>query len=331
MEKDLELPSLQTILNNCVEGEILQNDPVTASEHMNKSLSICNNIVNEALQNGQSVLCVTLNPSTGIPKGRGVRCEYNGVLYTADFNGLHSMRNVDLQTPLPDCFVKCESLENGEWNGQIDMCLENGHYTGDTANGTPHGHGKVIRYDGSSYAGDWVHGSRVGQGKEVHENGSYYSGQWAGDMPNGYGEYVDETGTYLGQWRDGKRIGNGKFVAGPQTVSQIFHIHYDESGIEIARYTHEEFEIKTLKAQIDELEQKIKNKSDDDVNKCKVCLDAPVTRCLNPCRHACICDSCEKRIKEKEAENQTLASRFGRFKCPICRSICRTSEPIILN
>ena len=53
-----------------------------------------------------------------------------------------------------------------------------GKYTGEWKDGSPHGHGKIIYTDGDMYKGEWKDGRKNGHGKIIYTDGDYnYEGE----------------------------------------------------------------------------------------------------------------------------------------------------------
>lgn len=88
-----------------------------------------------------------------------------------------------------------------------------------------HGFGIQIYYNGEGsttgrYAGDWIFNKKTGDCHMVYQDGSEYRGNLIDGVKNGRGLFVwpKEAGdsksghTYIGQWKDGKMHGKGRFL-----------------------------------------------------------------------------------------------------------------------
>lgn len=126
---------------------------------------------------------------------------------------------------------KHEYLPEVEDAVEIDQS-EGQHYSGEVDDeGRPHGVGKM-EYEKQSYQkwmdedmaietyeGHFEHGKRCGFGRATfYKNGfgtPCYKGNWRDDLPDGEGRYESYGGVtdkwYEGQWKAGKRHGQGKF------------------------------------------------------------------------------------------------------------------------
>jgi hypothetical protein len=83
------------------------------------------------------------------------------------------------------------------------------------------GYGSFVYPDGKTYTGYWKNGKREGKGYTYEKGMVINDGYWkndekitdgciSGDCKNGYGSYDNSGGiTYNGQWKDGKRNGEG--------------------------------------------------------------------------------------------------------------------------
>ncbi|CEM02639.1 unnamed protein product [Vitrella brassicaformis CCMP3155] len=106
-------------------------------------------------------------------------------------------------------------------------------YEGDWQDGKRQGHGIEHASDGQLiYEGEWTNGERTnkGEGKvgfmqvtdDKGELLGYYHGETLNGQPNGKGELRDGTNrvTYKGEWKSGKRHGQGKECAPCQVLNQ---------------------------------------------------------------------------------------------------------------
>ena len=332
-------------VNGQHDGEVNHTTDEQFVRHKLHTIEQCKILAENALNTGDGVLCVTLSRGTGIPLGPGIRSEGNGICASAMFNGsIHHMSDVALATPWQEYYCKGNIL-NGHWHGQCEFSLPIGKYTGRVHNGLKHGHGVLLNPDGTWYDGQWQVDRRHGHGKHSETSNVVYDGQWQNDVHHGIGKMTTETGSYEGSFVNGARK-NGRVTENCLTL-QTFEVSYDEHGSELERKLKQDAEIEILKKRIHELESQdaagyVDNSGNDITNvdssnyntntaTCKVCLENPITKVLRPCNHACICEHCETRIKDKAIQEGTVYSRFGRFKCPICRTMCRSVEDIILS
>lgn len=99
----------------------------------------------------------------------------------------------------------------GQWNGE--------HF---------HGHGLLIRDDGSCYEGEFVWGEAQGRGRYVHLNGSTYEGEWWKDDKSGSGvEIYADGSTYKGQFLLGVKQGMGTYTSSSGLVLYEGLMHGD--------------------------------------------------------------------------------------------------------
>jgi len=63
-------------------------------------------------------------------------------------------------------------------------------------------------------AGEWSDDRRSGQGHYFYANGDEYMGEWQNHLRHGQGRYMYASSglQYEGQWRDGKRTGDGEIT-----------------------------------------------------------------------------------------------------------------------
>ncbi|XP_058107827.1 phosphatidylinositol 4-phosphate 5-kinase 6-like isoform X2 [Magnolia sinica] len=95
---------------------------------------------------------------------------------------------------------------------RADHLLSNGDlYTGEWADGVPHGAGKYIWTDGCMYEGEWSHGNITGRGKFSWPSGATYEGQFRSGFMHGLGAYTGSMGdTYCGSWAMNSKHGEGR-------------------------------------------------------------------------------------------------------------------------
>ena len=75
-------------------------------------------------------------------------------------------------------------------------------------------------------AGEWADDRRTGHGHYFYANGDEYIGDWQNHLRHGQGRYMYASSglQYEGQWRDGKRTGDGEISRiGGQSV-RLTHI-----------------------------------------------------------------------------------------------------------
>jgi len=62
--------------------------------------------------------------------------------------------------------------------------------------------------------GEWADDRRFGQGHYFYANGDEYIGDWQNHLRHGQGRYMYASSglQYEGQWRDGKRTGDGEIT-----------------------------------------------------------------------------------------------------------------------
>ena len=207
--------------------------------------------------------------------------------------------------------------------------------------------GILAREDGTWYEGEWLNGERHGKGCEHFSKDDQYTGDWKNDLYDGKGVLEIPGKRFCGEWRRGIRHKKGCLTTG-WSGEQSFQIEYDVHGNEVSRLTQQEAEIDSLRLQLAEAENRLNTITDDESVQlannqtrqlhstqnesarenvlCKVCFVNPITRVLRPCKHACLCEICEMRIKE-----QTPSRTGARIKCPVCRQVCRSSDEIIIG
>lgn len=93
----------------------------------------------------------------------------------------------------------------------------------DWVNGLKQGRGEMRYASGNTYTGDWVSNEKHGKGVMVWaDHNESYEGEWFAGKPNGYGIHIWKLAAvkyhqfpmfnfYKGEFRDGKRDGNGVF------------------------------------------------------------------------------------------------------------------------
>jgi len=66
----------------------------------------------------------------------------------------------------------------------------------------------------SCVTGEWSDDRRSGQGHYFYANGDEYIGEWQNHLRHGQGKYMYASSglQYEGQWRDGKRTGDGEIT-----------------------------------------------------------------------------------------------------------------------
>ena len=84
-------------------------------------------------------------------------------------------------------------------------------FTGDLADGRPHGSGRLELRSGERFEGNWVAGILDGEGMHLDASGNRYSGTFADSLPHGQGRQAMADGTiYEGGFRNGRRHGAGR-------------------------------------------------------------------------------------------------------------------------
>ncbi|KAK9123287.1 hypothetical protein Sjap_012889 [Stephania japonica] len=99
-----------------------------------------------------------------------------------------------------------------------ERLLANGDlYTGQCADGAPHGVGKYMWVDGCVYLGEWRRGAIMGRGKLCWPGGACYEGDFKNGCMDGKGCYIGANGDiYRGSWMVNLKHGQGakQFVVG---------------------------------------------------------------------------------------------------------------------
>jgi len=100
-------------------------------------------------------------------------------------------------------------------------------YEGETANGKPHGKGKIIKNPGktneTTYEGDFVDGHFHGKGKMKFSNGEVYEGDFVNGSAHGKGKLTSSYGSvYEGDFVDGNKHGKGTYTSDDLTFEGEF-------------------------------------------------------------------------------------------------------------
>lgn len=358
------LPTVGEVLERGLQRESgVEPTEMELKSHTKAAMDRCAVLARGALEHGRGIYCVTVAP-TGEAIGPGTWIQPNGTRLDGVYEGhcLAEVKRAVLSTPWPDVFVK-GNIHDGMLQGEVEVALPNvGRFVGTVIDGRAHGTGVWVRDNGSWFEGNWTNGERSGRGTEHYNDVSFYSGQWSSDLYHGNGELVvDGISKFDGTWSEGVRVGRG-VVTEVTTAPVRFEVEYNESGAEMQRVSAEQAEICRLKEKVEELERAVPSEAGEGDEEapppplspplaprdttspaepgggaggatvCKVCFSSPITRVLRPCAHACLCASCETKIRSAEMRDShgSLHSRLGRFRCPICRSICRAVDEIIL-
>lgn len=110
-----------------------------------------------------------------------------------------------------------ECKEGSQSGNSAEVQLAEGKYTGEMANGKPHGKGIIYfktedNLKRVSYDGDWVNGIKTGKGIMIWKDGNKYIGQFKDDKLNGQGSFFFfDGGKYEGLWKDSQRNGQGSY------------------------------------------------------------------------------------------------------------------------
>ena len=334
-------------------------DPPPRHSNLASIVEQCKSVITNSFHEGNGVLCVPVS-SDGTPNGKGIRLHPNGNCLEGHFESLRDITEAKLSTPYDAYYMK-GSIVQGTLEGAVELSLPDvGRFVGTLCRGKPHGMGVWARADGTWYEGAWEGGERHGTGTEHYSENTSYTGEWCHDLYDGCGEVSSVNGErFRGTWRRGTRVGSGT-LAGDYTMSQSFHVTYDNEGNEVTRVTTEMMEIERLRCEVAELKraaadapppspsaatasgrnenvqmpgQRWDDEGEDGgvscATLCKVCFVQPISRVLRPCNHACLCAGCEEKMRRTQ-DQTTIIARFGRIRCPICRTSARNSEAIIL-
>lgn len=358
------IPSVNHILSgppvfHQYETETPSPSPVESSVAL--GVNACSTVIMDSLRRGCGVLCVPV-ADDGTPNGRGVRVHANGNFIEGQFESLDCIRDAKMRTPHAEYYMK-GSIVRGAMDGEVEISLPNvGRFVGTMAHGKPHGMGIWVRGDGTWYEGAWDDGERHGTGNEHYSDDVVYSGGWCRDLYDGPGELRSRDSRFKGSWRRGTRTGIGTLVE-DCTVAQSFEVEYGQDGNEVRRMTTDAVEIQNLRRKVEDLvnmrtgavvpisisDMDVDNAQEEctlsntqpesqgsvggeatNATLCKVCFVEPISRVLRPCNHACLCAACETHMKLTQ-DQSTLHARFGRIRCPICRSMSRSSDVVILS
>ncbi len=131
---------------------------------------------------------------------------------------------LSLETLTPDLFGLIF------WNNQD-------YYVGEWVNGTRTGFGFYDWKNADSYShyyGDFINNQLTGFGCLVYKNQDFYQGTSYKGIREGFGRYVwhDKDGnitvSYLGEWKNGKRHGNGKILFYSDNTLQVGRFENDQ-------------------------------------------------------------------------------------------------------
>ena len=81
--------------------------------------------------------------------------------------------------------------------------------------------GNFIWTDGDTYEGSYQDSQISGSGIFRWNDGSYYDGIWKDGVRDVYGTYAEVDGIYTGEWKNGKRDGNGCIEYSSETSLQV--------------------------------------------------------------------------------------------------------------
>lgn len=114
----------------------------------------------------------------------------------------------------PSRRIKFEgNLTSGQWSGFGKITVSNGDTLSAFRNS-----GEIIGpvvqtlTDGSSYSGGWGPNGREGFGTLLSPGGRTYEGQWHNGKRSGFGRQTVGGGTLLGNWLDGKQVGQSIII-----------------------------------------------------------------------------------------------------------------------
>jgi hypothetical protein len=71
------------------------------------------------------------------------------------------------------------------------------------------GEGSYTYSNGDVYTGSFFNSLRHGYGKCIFSEGSIYEGDWNNDQCHGNGKLQSKDFTYVGEFKNGKKNGNG--------------------------------------------------------------------------------------------------------------------------
>jgi len=107
----------------------------------------------------------------------------------------------------------------GNTPSQIILFRPDLGYFGERKNGSKHGKGKLIRYDGTIYNGMWLNNKQHGFGTFQWPSGQRYKGEWKENQINGKGTLTRPDGSYyIGNWKGGLRHGSGTIYDKNNTI-----------------------------------------------------------------------------------------------------------------
>lgn len=100
------------------------------------------------------------------------------------------------------------------WEGFGTIKFSDGNvYEGQTKNGLYNGRGRMTHVNGDIYQGFWKDGKANGYGVFIDVSGNMYKGEWVNDQQHGMGteSWNFDRIKYVGEFREGKKTGQGKF------------------------------------------------------------------------------------------------------------------------
>lgn len=118
-------------------------------------------------------------------------------------------------------------------------------FSGDVVNGIPNGSGTLTLADGTRYKGGFSDGKLIGKGVYDFPDGSHYEGDVLNGLRHGSGTFVFAGGVarYEGEWKFGKRSGEGVLYYGPLNNERMSASYYRgrwsddaRNGIGLLRY-----------------------------------------------------------------------------------------------
>lgn len=132
--------------------------------------------------------------------------------------------------------VLSQCLSGNCYDGQGYFLLKNGdRYIGQSVNGKSNGIGAYLYKEGYLYFGQWKNGKRHGKGyfysnssmqfyigtfnqgklkrgTLIYSNGDIYDGEYINNYRSSGSYYSKDSGIYIGEWKDNKRHGQGKYI-----------------------------------------------------------------------------------------------------------------------
>ncbi|OQR81382.1 hypothetical protein THRCLA_11784 [Thraustotheca clavata] len=157
--------------------------------------------------------------------------EYDGEWQNDKRHGFGSLYSIKSKETKEGTW-KCNKMAQGKSNTWSILYANGDKFNGEIQQGRPWGNGTCRYANGSVYTGEWVDGLRQGRGLFVDNDGTTFDGEWRNSQPCKESIYVeipltdptkrtsdkntivyDNGDIYVGEMRQGKRHGRGKYTS----------------------------------------------------------------------------------------------------------------------